>query len=105
MLNPKFIDDLARQISDNIPAGVKGLQADVEKNIHTLLQGAFSTCRARCWHAPARNWRNWNGWSRSWKTRTADLSRLQGAPTKPILLVGAPCRRDERYNHTASHNG
>jgi BMFP domain-containing protein YqiC len=42
MLNPKFIDDLARQISDNIPAGVKGLQADVEKNIHTLLQGAFA---------------------------------------------------------------
>ena len=42
MLNPKFIDDLARQISDSIPAGVKGLQADVQKNIHTLLQGAFA---------------------------------------------------------------
>jgi len=41
MLNTKFIDDLARQISDSIPAGVKGLQADVEKNIHTLLQGAL----------------------------------------------------------------
>ena len=42
MLNPKFIDDLARQISDSIPAGVKGLQADVQKNIHSLLQGAFA---------------------------------------------------------------
>ena len=42
MINPRFIDDLARQISDSIPAGVKGLQADVEKNIHTLLQGAFA---------------------------------------------------------------
>jgi hypothetical protein len=41
MLNTKFIDDLARQISDSIPAGVKGLQADVEKNVHTLLQGAL----------------------------------------------------------------
>ena len=41
MLNTKFIDDLARQISDSIPAGVKGLQADMEKNIHTLLQGAL----------------------------------------------------------------
>ena len=42
MINPRFIDDLARQISDSIPAGVKGLQEDVEKNIHTLLQGAFA---------------------------------------------------------------
>ncbi|MDH3979028.1 MAG: accessory factor UbiK family protein [Gammaproteobacteria bacterium] len=42
MLNTKFIDDLARQISSSIPSGVKGLQQDVEKNIHTLLQGAFA---------------------------------------------------------------
>jgi BMFP domain-containing protein YqiC len=42
MLNTKFIDDLARQISNGIPAGVKGLQQDVEKNIRTLLQGAFA---------------------------------------------------------------
>jgi len=42
MLNTKFIDDLARQISDSIPSGVKGLQQDLEKNIHTLLQGTFA---------------------------------------------------------------
>lgn len=42
MLNPKIIDDLARQISGLIPTGVKDLQADVQKNIHTLLQGAFA---------------------------------------------------------------
>jgi len=42
MFNSKFIDDLARQISDNIPAGVKGVQQDVEKNIHTLLQGTLA---------------------------------------------------------------
>ena len=42
MFNTKFIDDLARQISDNIPSGAKGLQQDIEKNIHTLLQGAFA---------------------------------------------------------------
>ncbi len=42
MFDTKFIDDLARQISDSIPAGVKGMQADVQKNIHTLLQGALS---------------------------------------------------------------
>jgi len=42
MFDTKFIDDLARQISNSIPSGVKGLQQDIEKNIHTLLQGAFS---------------------------------------------------------------
>jgi len=42
MLNTKFIDDLARQISASIPSGLKGMQQDVEKNIHTLLQGAFA---------------------------------------------------------------
>jgi len=42
MLNTKFIDDLARQISGSIPSGAKGLQQDLEKNIRTLLQGAFA---------------------------------------------------------------
>jgi BMFP domain-containing protein YqiC len=42
MFDTKFIDDLARQISDSVPSGVKGLQQDLEKNIHTLLQGAFA---------------------------------------------------------------
>ena len=42
MLNNKFIDDLARQISETIPAGVKGMQEDVQKNIHTLLQSTLS---------------------------------------------------------------
>ena len=42
MLNPKLIDDIARQISAAIPTGVKGMQEDVQKNIHTLLQGALS---------------------------------------------------------------
>ena len=42
MLNTKIIDDLARQISESIPAGVKGMQEDVQKNIHSLLQGALA---------------------------------------------------------------
>ena len=41
MLDTKFIDDLARKISDSIPSGVKDMQADMEKNIHTLLQNAL----------------------------------------------------------------
>ena len=42
MFDTKFIDDLARQISEAIPAGVKDMQEDVQKNIHTLLQGALT---------------------------------------------------------------
>ena len=42
MLDTKFIDELARQISDSIPASVKGVQHDLEKNIHTLLQGTLA---------------------------------------------------------------
>jgi BMFP domain-containing protein YqiC len=42
MIDTKFIDDLSRQISNSVPSGVKGLQQDIEKNIHTLLQGAFA---------------------------------------------------------------
>jgi len=42
MINTKIIDDLARQISNAVPTGVKTLQEDVEKNIRTLLAGAFA---------------------------------------------------------------
>ncbi len=41
MLDTKFIDDLARQISGSIPAGVREMQRDVEKNVHSLLQAAL----------------------------------------------------------------
>ena len=41
MLNTKIIDDLARQISESIPSGIKEMQKDVEKNVHTLLQSGF----------------------------------------------------------------
>ena len=42
MLESKFIEDLARQISAGIPEGARMMQADLEKNIHTLLQGALA---------------------------------------------------------------
>ena len=42
MFDTRFIDDLARQITNNLPAGVKAMQQDVEKNIRTLLQGTFA---------------------------------------------------------------
>lgn len=41
MLDTKFIDDLARQISGSLPAGLREMQQDVEKNIHSLLQATL----------------------------------------------------------------
>ncbi|MEA2094035.1 MAG: accessory factor UbiK family protein [Pseudomonadota bacterium] len=42
MIDTKFIDDLARQISGSIPSGLREMQQDVEKNVHTVLQNALS---------------------------------------------------------------
>jgi BMFP domain-containing protein YqiC len=38
----KLLDDLARQISETIPAGMKEMQSDVKKNIRTLLEGTLA---------------------------------------------------------------
>jgi len=42
MLDTKFIDDLARQISAAIPPGIREARDDVEKNIRSLLQATFT---------------------------------------------------------------
>jgi hypothetical protein len=42
VINSKLIDDLARQISGSLPAGLRELQRDLEKNTRTILQGTLS---------------------------------------------------------------
>ena len=42
MLDPKQLDDLARRFSENLPAGVREFQQEVEKNVRTAMQSAFS---------------------------------------------------------------
>ena len=42
MLNMKLLDDLARQISETIPAGMKEMQGEVKKNIRTLLESTLA---------------------------------------------------------------
>ncbi len=41
-MNTKFIDEIARQISEGLPAGLVGMQQDVKKNIRTLVESALS---------------------------------------------------------------
>jgi len=38
----KLLDDLARQISETIPARMKEMQGDVKKNIRTLLESTLA---------------------------------------------------------------
>ena len=42
MLDPKFFDDLARRLSDALPAGAREIQQDVEKNLRAVLQASLS---------------------------------------------------------------
>ena len=42
MLNPKIIDDLARRLSNTVPAGLREAQQDLEKNFRTVLQNTLA---------------------------------------------------------------
>lgn len=42
MIDPKVLDDLARRLAGAMPAGVRDLQQDVEKNIRAAVSGAFA---------------------------------------------------------------
>jgi BMFP domain-containing protein YqiC len=42
MLNPKVIDDLARRLSNTVPAGLREAQQDLEKNFRTVLQNTLA---------------------------------------------------------------
>ena len=42
MLNPKVIDDLARRLSNTVPAGLREAQQDLEKNFRTVLQNSLA---------------------------------------------------------------
>lgn len=42
MIDPKILDDLSKRFAETIPAGVRQMQADLEKNFHAILQAAFA---------------------------------------------------------------
>jgi BMFP domain-containing protein YqiC len=41
-MDPKTIEDLAKKLSSAIPAGVKDLQHDIEKNFRAVLESTFA---------------------------------------------------------------
>lgn len=42
MLDPKFIDDLARRLTGAMPSSAKTLQEDLEKNLRAAMQSVFA---------------------------------------------------------------
>jgi ubiquinone biosynthesis accessory factor UbiK len=42
MLDPKFFDNLAKQLAELIPPGLHNLKSELEKNIHQTLSQVFS---------------------------------------------------------------
>lgn len=41
-LDSKILDDLAKKLADSVPAGLRDLKADAEKNFRAVLQGVFA---------------------------------------------------------------
>ncbi len=41
-MDPKVLDDLARRLSEAVPAGLRELQLDLEKNFRATLQSALA---------------------------------------------------------------
>jgi len=41
-LDPKILDDLAKKLADSVPAGLRELKADAEKNFRAVLQSVFA---------------------------------------------------------------
>lgn len=42
LLDSKTLDDLARKLADSVPAGLRDLKAEAEKNFRAVLQSVFA---------------------------------------------------------------
>lgn len=42
MFDPKILDDLSRRLSDSLPAGLRVMRDDVDKNLRAAVQSALT---------------------------------------------------------------
>lgn len=42
MIDPKFFDDIAQRLNNSVPAGMRVLQQDVDRNLRAAVQAALS---------------------------------------------------------------
>lgn len=43
MFDPKSIEDIAKRLSDSVPAGLANFKEELDKNFHAILQSALGT--------------------------------------------------------------
>lgn len=41
MLDPKIFDDISKRVAGSIPPGMRSLQDDLQRNLHTALEAAL----------------------------------------------------------------
>ncbi len=41
-MDPKFLDDLSHKLADSLPADLRALGTDIEKNLRSVLQSTLS---------------------------------------------------------------
>ncbi len=41
-MDPEFLDELSRKLADSVPADLKNLGADIEKNMRAVLQNTLA---------------------------------------------------------------
>ncbi len=42
MFDPKILDDLSKRLSESVPAGLREVRDDIDKNARVVLQSAFA---------------------------------------------------------------
>ena len=42
MFDPKILDDLSKKLSESLPAGLREVRADIDKNARVVLQGMLA---------------------------------------------------------------
>ncbi len=42
MFDPKILDDLSKKLCESVPAGLREMRADIDKNTRAVLQGTLA---------------------------------------------------------------
>nr|VUD31727.1 Uncharacterized protein conserved in bacteria [Raoultella sp. NCTC 9187] len=99
MIDPKKIEQIARQVHESMPKGLRDLGEDVEKKIRQVLQSQLTRLdlvsreefdvQTQCCCARAKSWRYSNSALAIWKAerprRASKRSSKKNGPSGPLL--------------------
>ncbi len=85
MIDPKKIEEIAKQIGAVIPPKVREMADDVENKVKQVLQQNSASWisfpakslmyKLRCWLKPVPNWMNWNVVWLNYRRKTSQLAK------------------------------